>query len=85
MNCDFPQDCPAKNRPDKPCWEIAGELNDYRVAMDICRDCIVFMLKVAKHPVLSRSVMQAIMDYRAISNAVTKRIDSSCGLLLPMK
>ena len=85
MNCDAAQDCPAKNRPGMPCWEIAGELNDYRVAMDICRDCIVFLLKAAKHPVLSRSMMQSIMDYRAMSNVMSKRAGGACGLLLPVK
>ena len=61
MNCDTEQECPAKSRPETPCWEIASELNDYRTAMDICQDCVVHMLKV-DNSVLSDQEMQAIMS-----------------------
>lgn len=30
---------------EKQCWEVAGELDDYRSAMDVCRDCIVYLAK----------------------------------------
>ena len=80
MGCDAAQECPAKNRPGTPCWEIARELNDYRNALDICDDCIVHMLK-AENPALSGKAMRAIMDYRVISDAI--RPGRPCGLLLP--
>ncbi|MBW2467511.1 MAG: hypothetical protein JRF02_09440 [Deltaproteobacteria bacterium] len=63
MNCDTEHECPAKSRPDTPCWEIAGELNDYRAAMDICQDCIVYMLK-AENSVLSEQEIQSIMNHK---------------------
>jgi hypothetical protein len=63
MNCDSANKCPAKSRPETPCWEIAGELNDYRTAMDICKDCIVHMLK-AENSVLSEHEMQSIMSHK---------------------
>ena len=63
MNCDTAQECPAKSRPEIPCWEIASELNDYRTAMDICQDCIVHMLK-AENSVLSFEEMQTIMNHK---------------------
>lgn len=63
MNCDTAQECPAKSRPETPCWEIASELNDYRNVLDICKDCIVHMLKV-NNDVLTKKEMQAIMDHK---------------------
>ena len=61
MNCDTTQKCPAKTHPETPCWEIAAKLNDYRLAMDICKDCVVYMLK-AENSVLSRKEIESIMD-----------------------
>ena len=63
MNCNTAQECPAKSRPETPCWEIAGELNDYRAAMEICQDCIVHMLK-AEDTLLSTEEMQTIMNHK---------------------
>ncbi len=31
--------------PEKPCWEMASEIGDFRSAFNICEDCIVFLLK----------------------------------------
>lgn len=31
--------------PEKPCWEMANEVGDFRSAFNICADCIVFLLK----------------------------------------
>ncbi len=44
MQCKNTENCPARLHPDKPCWEIARELDDYRSALKICHDCIVYML-----------------------------------------
>ena len=63
MNCDTAQECPAKSRPEIPCWEIASELNDYRTAMDICQDCIVHILKT-EDSALSIEEMQTIMNHK---------------------
>ena len=46
MQCKNSNNCPARKNPGKPCWEIASELDDYRNASNICRDCIVHMLKL---------------------------------------
>ena len=63
MNCDPAQKCAAKSFPDTPCWELASELNDYRTAMDICDDCIVYMLK-AENSILSKQEIQTIMNHK---------------------
>ncbi|MEW6500471.1 MAG: hypothetical protein ACOY8P_06090 [Thermodesulfobacteriota bacterium] len=42
------EDCCLDRRYDvciKPCWEIANELDDYRSAMNVCKDCIVYVTK----------------------------------------
>jgi len=64
MNCDASKECLAKSRPDTPCWEIATELNDYRQALDICKDCVVQMLKTG-NPILTRQEMETIMTHKA--------------------
>jgi len=45
MKCKGTENCPARKNPGRPCWEIAGELNDYRSAFNICQDCFVYLLK----------------------------------------
>ncbi len=35
----------AKEYLEKPCWEMASEVGDFRSAFRICEDCIVFLLK----------------------------------------
>ncbi|MBW2506966.1 MAG: hypothetical protein JRD19_07875 [Deltaproteobacteria bacterium] len=64
MNCDASHECAAKSRPDTPCWDIAAELHDYRHALDICKDCIVHMLK-ADDSILTRQEMEAILTHKA--------------------
>ena len=64
MNCEASQECLAKKRPGTPCWEIATELNDYRHLLDICRDCVVYMLKT-KNSILSKKEMKDIMTQKA--------------------
>ena len=64
MHCKNPDDCPAKKNPQKPCWEIAREQDDYRHAFNICRDCVVCMIKTA-HPVLSNQEIIEIIKAKA--------------------
>ena len=60
MNCDESKKCPAKTRPETPCWEIAKERSDYRYCLHVCVDCIVHILK-RENTVLSKNEMQSIM------------------------
>jgi hypothetical protein len=48
MQCQGTESCPARLQPDKACWEIARELDDYRSVCKICQDCLVFVLKNGK-------------------------------------
>lgn len=64
MNCKDSDECLARFRQDTPCWEIAKEMCDYRHIMQICVDCIVYMLK-GKNTVLSKNEIQSIMVQKA--------------------
>ena len=61
MKCEGTDNCPAKKNPQTPCWEIANKLEDYRSAFNICKDCIVFLLK-QDEPVLTEHEIQVIME-----------------------
>ena len=63
MKCEGTEDCPARTRPDLNCWEIANEMDDYRKAFNICKDCIVYMLKV-DNTVLTKQEVQDIMIHK---------------------
>jgi hypothetical protein len=45
IGCQGTENCPARQHPEIPCWELARDLEDYRSVFKICRDCIVFMVK----------------------------------------
>ena len=46
MQCSKSKNCQAKKNPERLCWEIASEKDDdYRHYFNICRDCIVYVLK----------------------------------------
>lgn len=60
MKCEGTNECPARTQPHRPCWEIAGELDDYRKAFNICKDCVVYMLK-ATDTVLTDNEVRSIV------------------------
>jgi hypothetical protein len=64
MQCEGTEDCPARKRPDLNCWELASEMDDYRKAFNVCKDCIVYMLKV-DNTVLSDQEMQTILKQKS--------------------
>ncbi len=43
--CKRSEGCPAREEPDRPCWEIAAELEDYRSTFHVCKDCLVYVAK----------------------------------------
>jgi len=65
MQCKESDSCPASKNPEKHCWEIVRAMdNDYRSFFDVCRDCIVHVLKT-RSPVLSNQEVMDIMKTRA--------------------
>lgn len=49
----------------KPCWDVVGSFDDYRSALNVCGDCLVFVLHQSK-PSLSQSEIADIMATKAI-------------------
>ncbi|HIJ89607.1 MAG: hypothetical protein OEV89_01965 [Desulfobulbaceae bacterium] len=45
----------------RPCWEVALELDDYRSALNVCNDCIVYISKGSSAS-LSDEDVQKIME-----------------------
>ena len=74
MQCENPDACPAKKNPEKSCWEIANEADDYRKANNICSDCIVYVLK-AGHSVLSRQEINKVMNKKIKKHVTNWPID----------
>jgi len=69
------EDCCLYRRQEvhtKPCWEVAGELDDYRSALNVCKDCIVYVSKEGCAE-LSREEVAAI-----INNKVECVLMNSC-------
>ena len=74
MQCENPDACPAKKNPEKPCWEIANEADDYRKANNICSDCIVYVLKTG-NSVLSRQEINKVMNKKTKKHVTNWPID----------
>lgn len=74
MQCESQDVCPAKKNPEKPCWEIASESDDYRMANNICRDCIVHVLKVG-NSVLSKQEIKKVMKKKPKRQVVNWHMD----------
>lgn len=69
MKCKGTESCPARVTPEKNCWEIARDLDDYRSAFNICQDCIVFMVKNG-NSILSEKEVRTIVQ-KKVSCALT--------------
>jgi len=71
MQCENSDGCPARINPTKRCWEIASDLEDYRKANNICRDCIVYVLE-AEESVLSQQEIDTILAQKQSCKMVNK-------------
>lgn len=63
MQCRGTADCPARAHPDIPCWEISEKLWTSQSVMNICIDCIVYIIKT-NDPIITRGELDDIMRYR---------------------
>lgn len=61
MRCEGTDSCPARKNPKKPCWEIASKMDDYRSAFNVCKDCIVYLLK-QEESVFTDQEIRVIME-----------------------
>ncbi len=66
MGCGKKGVCPATIDHSRPCWEVARTMNDYRSAMNVCCDCLVFMMS---HDALSAPEISRIMENRGLGES----------------
>lgn len=45
MKCQESSRCMARQDMSHACWELARDLNHLQNVLDICRDCIVYLIK----------------------------------------
>ncbi|HIJ79701.1 MAG: hypothetical protein OEY01_13275 [Desulfobulbaceae bacterium] len=45
------------------CWQVARKLDDYRSAMNVCKDCIVYVTKHA-NTALSEQELENILQHK---------------------
>ncbi len=64
MGCGKKGVCPATLDSSRPCWEVARALNDYRSAMNVCADCLVYMMHQEN---LSGAELDRIMERRGLT------------------
>ncbi len=63
--CFNTENCPARERENIPCWELARELDDYRTVLNVCEDCLVYLSR-HKNSVLSEAEIQDIMEKKGV-------------------
>lgn len=49
---------------ERPCWEVVGSFDDYRSALNVCGDCLVFVLHQTDS-VLSQAEIADILSAKA--------------------
>ncbi|MBU0908088.1 MAG: hypothetical protein KKA54_00815 [Proteobacteria bacterium] len=59
------QRCTARIQRSMPCWEIASKLDDYRTALNVCSDCIVY-LSHHKNSILSPKEIDEILKQKGV-------------------
>jgi hypothetical protein len=59
------QGCVARVQRNMPCWEIASKLDDYRTALNVCSDCIVY-LSYHKNSILSPYEIDEILKQKGV-------------------
>jgi len=65
MHCADSEECPARTYPDIPCWKIAELLGAGATALNVCEECIVYLVK-ANDPILTPSELEDILKFRNI-------------------
>jgi hypothetical protein len=75
MLCKNPENCPAKKNPEKPCWETASEHGSDMHLLNVCRDCIVRLVK-ERNPLVSNRELFEIMKIRTERSVAIKLFEN---------
>lgn len=81
MKCDEGKECPAKEQPEKMCWEIIQEANN-NCSFNICTDCLVYVCR-QKDCKFSKEEILSIMAQKGID--VVGRNSCTCPQFLSVK
>lgn len=65
MQCSGSENCPSRLFPGLPCWEIAKNLGTSHYVLDVCLDCIVYIIK-ANEPILTENELVEIFEFREV-------------------
>lgn len=57
--------CAARLQRNIPCWEIASKMDDYRTALNVCSDCIVYLSR-QKNSILSAKEIDDILKQKGV-------------------
>ena len=71
MQCSESDNCPARLFADIPCWEIARIIGSAQSATDVCRDCLVYIVK-ANAPILTENELEEMIEYREVMKFTDK-------------
>ncbi len=71
IGCNKKEQCPVGQQEGKQCWEIVREMDDYRTAMKICEDCLVYLSK-EENSVLTADDIEAIMTRKGVCVLASK-------------
>jgi len=63
MKCNESQECPAKEKSSKLCWEIIQEVDKY--SFHICEDCLVYVSK-QKNSQFTKEEILSIMAQKGV-------------------
>ncbi len=74
IGCNKQDQCPAGQQEGKECWEIAQEMDDYRTALKICEDCLVYLSK-GKSDVLTPEEIEIIMEKKGVCVLASKCLE----------
>ena len=62
-------DCPARNEPEVPCWEIAKRVGSFSDVSNTCRDCIVYLLQNETSAISKKEIFE-ILNHRESSEKI---------------
>ncbi|MBU0483475.1 MAG: hypothetical protein KKB30_03040 [Proteobacteria bacterium] len=63
MHCSQKEQCPAWHQAPTPCWEIARAADDYRKAMNVCPDCVVYVINQGES-ILTKEELKGIVAHK---------------------
>jgi len=61
--CGQHENCRAgrQEEADRQCWDLASELDDYRSALNVCGDCIVYVTKQGTSALTAEEVQEILL------------------------